>query len=391
MPDITMPTITTSNITTPEGTFYRDTWAEVDLSAIAHNVRAVQRHIGLQRQVMAVVKANAYGHGAVQVAAAALAAGAAQLGVATLDEALALRAAGVRGPILVLGYVPPRHAAAAAHHAVMLTVVSARHADQLASCMDASAETPLDVHLKIDTGMGRLGVRTAEELLQAAAGLSRNPNIHLRGAFTHLAQSDAETLDFTKQQLQTAAALFDLLRQHVPGEAPLLLHAANSGGILQVPASHFNMVRLGISLYGVYPSEHLRSRSLALVQALQLKSRIAHLKEVPPGTPIGYGSTYVTRRATLVATVPIGYADGLPRALSNRGYFLVHGRPCPIIGRVCMDQTMIDVTDCADAQEADEVVIYNDRTLPELAGLIDTIAYELLCAIAPRVPRVYHH
>lgn len=175
----------------------------------------------------------------------------------------------------------------------------------------------------------------------------------------------------------------------LPNREDLVFHTANSGGILQLPESYFDMVRLGISLYGVYPSEHLRNQSVSLIQALRLIARVVLIKEVPPGTPIGYGGSYVTTRTTRVATIPIGYGDGLPRSLSNRGYFSVRGEKCPIIGRVCMDQTMIDVTHLQHVYEGDEVVIYDQYSLVDLAHLAHTIPYELLCAIARRVPRQY--
>ncbi|WP_067928747.1 alanine racemase [Alicyclobacillus shizuokensis] len=375
--------------TSLQGTYYRDTWADVNLDAIIHNVRAVQKHVGPDVQIMAVVKANAYGHGACQVAEAALEAGARCLGVATLDEALQLRQSGIDVPILVLGHVSPRYAVVAARHQITLTVVSVSHAEQLAASMTTAQGPLLDVHLKIDTGMARLGVRHADELLQAVMLIGRHPYIRLTGAFTHLAQSDARDLSFSIEQLKKSRAFFELLKQAIPNEGPLLFHAANSGGILQLPDSYFNMVRLGISLYGVYPSKNLKNHSVTLIQSLRLMSRIGMLKEVPPGTAIGYGGTFVTTRTTRVATIPIGYGDGLPRSLSNRGYFRIHGERCPIIGRVCMDQTLVDVTSLSDVQEGDEVVIYDNLTLIELAELANTIPYELLCAIAPRVPRCY--
>ncbi len=375
---------------TSNQTLYRDTWAEINLDAIAHNVHTIQHHIGPYKKIMAVVKANAYGHGAVAVAQAALLAGATHLGVATLDEAIMLRTQFIDAPILVLGYAPPKHATVAASHHIILTVVSTRHAEQLASFMKNASGIQLNVHLKIDSGMSRLGIRNAKELMQAVTFLSNTPSIQLTGAFTHFAESDADHLNFTYEQLQLTNQLFELLKQHVTEIDGLLFHAANSGGILQVPESHYDMVRLGISLYGVYPSHHLRkNKPLSLIQALKLKSRIALVKEVPSETPISYGSTFVTNHPMRIATIPIGYGDGIPRILSNRGYFLLQGVRCAILGRICMDQTIIDVSDFDNVQEGDEVIIYNEQTLPELSDLSGTIPYELLCAIAPRVPRLY--
>ncbi|MCL6594095.1 MAG: alanine racemase, partial [Alicyclobacillus sp.] len=363
----------------PELPAYRETWAEVDVDAIAHNVRCARAQTGEGVMMMAVVKANAYGHGALPVARASLAAGASWLGVATLDEALQLRQAGLTAPILVLGYVDSRWAAVAVRHQVTLSVVSVEHAQALS----ATGE-PVCVHLKLDTGMGRLGVRTDQELA-AVEQILQTSRMRLTGAFTHFAQADAADKSHARRQLQQARAWFSVLQAH--SQQRLTFHSANSAAIFRLPESHLDMVRLGISLYGVAPADDVLNAGLR--QALRLYTRVAMVKHVPAGTEIGYGSTFVTTQATTVATLPIGYADGLPRVLSNRGYVQIRGQRCPIVGRVCMDQIMVDVSGVPEVQTGERVTVYDETSLPELSALAGTIPYELLCAVSPRVPRLY--
>lgn len=364
---------------------YRETWAEINLNCIAHNVSQVKKRIGVDVKLMAVVKADAYGHGVMPVSQIALEAGADVLGVATLDEALALRRGFVDCPIMVLGYVAPEFAALAALEHITLTVISVAHAKALVA---AVASSPLEVHLKFDTGMGRLGLCSIQDLDDVVYTLGESP-VTITGAFTHFAQADSLDKQHARTQLKAAHAFFQRLAKKVRNPDRLLLHAANSAAIIDLPESYFEMVRLGISLYGVYPSDEVIQASLPLKQALRLCTRIVHLKTVPKGTTIGYGSTFVTKTDTAVGTLPIGYADGLPRGLSNRGYVLVKGIRCPIIGRVCMDQCMIDVTSVTDLAVGQEVIVYDQDTLAELSALAGTIPYELLCAVSKRVPRRY--
>lgn len=385
---------------------YRDTWAEVDLGAIAHNVHEVKQHIGTKVKLMAVVKANAYGHGDVRVATVALANGADTLGVATLGEAMVLREAGLQAPILVLGYVAAENLAVAAQNRIDLTVVSVDHARALAAIdrqlqeanVDEGADTdrPMDgrefvsysVHLKLDTGMSRLGVRSVAELEQAVAALW-GTRAHITGAFTHFARADEVDKTHALQQVERVKAWFQRLQEIVPNSADLILHAANSAAIHDLPDSYFSMVRLGISLYGVYPSTEVNKSALSLRQALRLYTRVVHLKQVPPGTAVSYGGTFITTQETRLATLPIGYGDGLFRILSNRGFVTIDGQRCPIVGRICMDQTIVDVTTLPQVRLGDRVTIYDENSLDELAKLAETIPYELLCAISGRVRRVY--
>lgn len=364
---------------------YRDTWAEIHLSHIAHNVKATRALIGSQVRLMAVVKADAYGHGAVPVSRTAIQAGADWLGVATLDEALAIRRSGICAPILVLGYVSPMYANVAAEHDVTLTVVSVEHARSLKEIQCSKA---LSVHLKVDTGMGRLGVLSPDDVAEVARALNGSC-VRLTGAFTHFAQADSLDKSHACGQLDLVRRAFGRLVEVGLKREELTFHAANSAAIIDMPESYFDLVRLGISLYGVYPSDGVKKDRLNLRQALSLYTRVVQVKHVPPGTTIGYGSTYVTDRETVVATLPIGYADGLFRALSNRGFVKIGRERCPIIGRVCMDQVMIDASRVPSIQVGDVVTVYDDETLPILSQFAGTIPYELLCAISPRVRRLY--
>ncbi len=364
---------------------YRDTWVEVDLGRIADNVRTVKARIGSNVRLMAVVKADGYGHGALPVSLTALAAGANWLGVATLDEALELRQAGIVAPILVLGYVAAEYANVAAEYDIVLTVVSVSHATALARM---TIHRPLQVHLKIDTGMGRLGVRTANEIERCCAIL-RGSGARITGAFTHFAEADRQDRHRALDQFALAQAHFLILKQCMDDSDELVLHAANSAATLGIPEAHLDMVRFGISLYGVPPSDEVDIHHVPLRQALRLFTRIVQLKTVEAGTAIGYGSTYVTTAKTCVATLPIGYADGIPRTLSNKGYVMVRGHICPILGRVCMDQVMVDVSSVPDIEEGDMVTVYDEHSLVHLSRLAGTIPYELLCDISKRVPRKY--
>ncbi|MBP2078356.1 alanine racemase [Oceanobacillus polygoni] len=368
---------------------YRDTWTEVSLDAIEANVQSFRRHIGASG-FMAVVKADGYGHGAVQVATAAVDAGADYLGVALLDEALQLREAGIDTPILVLGYTAPHGIEEAVKHDITLTVFSdesVAEMEQAASVWNKQAK----VHLKIDSGMNRIGIRDQNEALQICESFVASKKVELEGIFTHFADADNPDSAYTYQQFKNFMALLDYLNEHqiqIP-----LKHCCNSAATIIYPEMHLDMVRVGISLYGLYPSEHMRDK-LHLKQAMSLKTKPAMIKEVKSGHPISYGCTYTPEVTSVIATLPVGYADGLSRQLSNMGHMTVKGVRVPIVGRVCMDQTMIDVTAAQQMSKADVVTIFGDPddgyiSLGEVANHMQTIHYETVCLIGKRVPRVY--
>jgi alanine racemase len=374
-------------------TYFRDTWVEVDLDAIRANVQVVRRHIPAGTGIMAVVKADGYGHGSVHVGREALEAGADSLGVAMLDEAIVLRQAGITAPILVLGYTPLDGVRSAAQWDVELT---AYHAEWVVEAQRLLAETetekPLGIHVKVDTGMGRLGVRTEEELLTLVDRLNQSPKLSWTGIFTHFACADeADTRHAELQHTRFQAFLSCLTEK---GYSLPKVHCCNTAAAIAFPNWGYDMIRLGIGLYGLYPSTYLKKRrDVTLTPALSLKTRIAHVKRMDEPMTISYGATYTAGPGEVIATLPIGYADGFPRMLSSRGIALHAGRRVPIVGRVCMDQTMIRI-EADTAQVGDEVVLYGRQgteeiSLDEVAQLLGTINYEVPCMLNYRVPRVY--
>lgn len=370
---------------------YRDTWAEVSLEAIKHNTNQFKKYIGPTVNLMAVVKADGYGHGAVQIARAALEAGADYLAVAILDEAIELREAGITEPILILGYTPSRSIRQAIIAGVDITVYSE---DVLEEIIFQSKELQktVPIHLKVDTGMTRIGVQTREETLCLANKASGSPYVVLKGIFTHFANADSEDPSYTLQQFERFHTVTSYLDEN--GISIPLKHCCNTAGTMNFPDMHLDMVRVGIGLYGLYPDVSLESHTITLQQAMTLKTKIAGLKKVPKSQPISYGCTYSPSSERVIATLPIGYADGLSRLLSNCGQFLLHGQKVLVAGRVCMDQTMIDVTSIPSCQQGDEVVIFGGNTeafqsVDEIALLMGTINYEVVCLIGKRVPRIY--
>jgi alanine racemase len=376
-------------VTRYAGDRLRPVWVEIDLSKIQANVRSVRQRVGDQVQIMAVVKAEAYGHGAISVARAARDAGATWFGVALPEEGIELREAGIREPILVLGVLQPEQASAMVAHDLTSAICQWPSLEALSR--EAVRQNRIaKFHLKIDTGMGRVGVMPTEavDFLRRANTL---PGVQAEGVFSHFATADAYDLAYAREQLsrfQKTLASLDQAGFHLP-----VRHLANSAGIINLPEAWFDMVRLGISLYGLYPSDEVPREKLPLWPAFSLKTRIAQIKRVPPGTGISYGQIYHTASESNIATIPIGYADGWSRMLSGKVSALVHGRRFPIVGRICMDQCMIDLGD-EPAEVGDEVVLIGKQgsaviTIDEVAASLGTINYELVCMISDRVPRVY--
>jgi alanine racemase len=368
----------------------RPTRAEIDLDAIAANVQAAARLAGPGTALMAVVKADAYGHGAVPVARVALGAGATWLGVAIPEEAVGLRAAGIRSRILVLGPIAPEQAPLVVAHDLDQCVADMTQADAL-SREAAERGSSVRAHLKVDTGMGRVGVRPSEAR-RTAARIAELPGVRLVGLMTHFAESDAADPTFTHEQLGRFEEVHRDLRG--AGHAIALRHAANSGALMRHPDARLDLVRPGIMLYGCHPCCQRRPDDAPLAPALRLRSGISHLKDLVAGGTVSYGRAFVAPRDMRVATLPIGYADGLPRLLSGRGHALIRGRRVPIVGRICMDMTMVDVTGVPDAALGDEAVLIgrqgdDEIAAADVADLADTISYEILCRIGARVPRVY--
>ncbi len=362
-------------------------WAEIDLDAIRHNARAVQGLVGAHVGVMAVVKANAYGHGAVAVARAALEAGARWLGVSSPEEALELRGAGVTAPLLNLAYTPEAAFAELIRQGVSLTVWEPGAVVSLAKAARAAGRAAR-VHVKVDTGMGRLGAEPAATIALAGA-IAGDPQFVLEGLYTHLADADNPDPAYTERQLDrfegACAAVTATLR------TPLLVHAANSAALLRHPRARYHLVRPGILLYGAHPVPGWTD--LDLRPAMTVKALITRVQEVPAGSRIGYGLAWTAPDRRIVATVAAGYADGMTRRLSNRGQVLLHGRRYPMVGRVSMDQLMVDVTGSRARVGEAVVLLGGDKdsalSVDEVAAVQGTISWEVWCGISARVPRHY--
>jgi len=364
----------------------RPTLAEVSLGALRENCRQAGALVGPGVGVLAVVKADGYGHGAVEAARAFLEGGAAGLGVSMVAEGLALREAGIEAPIVVLGGAFPGEEAAAVTHDLAAAVWSLEGGRALAAAARAAGRTAA-VHLKLDTGMTRLGCEPGQ-LCDLGEALASEPDLRLDGVFSHFATADAvETAAAHAHRDRFAGAVAALA---AAGIRPPHVHLANSAAVLSERAAHFTMVRPGLMLYGYAPAPHLAGRA-ALRPAMRLRTAIAQTRRVPAGTPVGYGGTWVARRDSIIATLPLGYADGYHRTASNRGAMLVRGRHAPIAGRVCMDHVMLDVTDVPGVADGEPVTAFGPRgiTADDVAGWSDTIAYEVLTSIGKRVPRVH--
>lgn len=369
---------------------YRDTWAEVSLDAIAHNVRLFKTGLSKGARLMAVVKADGYGHGAVAAARAAIQAGADRLGVAFADEAVELRNAGIEVPILMLGHSNRRAIEAAIRHRVALTVASREMWDDIASVAARLGEQVL-VHLKVDTGMARLGFQP-DEVLPVCLACSDSHTV-IEGIFTHFADADNPDPAFTRLQFDRFVSLLGMLAGH--GVHIPIKHCCNSAAAMRFPEMHMDMARIGIAMYGLSPLPGEPLPSYPLREAMQFGTVISSIKKIGANQPVGYGLMYRTQKESLVATLPVGYADGLSRQLSNGGCVLIRGVRVPIIGSVCMDQTMVDVTSMPEAQVGDEVVLFGASgdarlSVREVAARMRTIAYETVCLVGKRVPRIYN-
>ncbi|NOZ70824.1 MAG: alanine racemase [Chloroflexi bacterium] len=358
----------------------------IDLGAIAHNVAALKARVGTDVELMAVVKANAYGHGAIPVSRTALAAGATRLAVARIAEGVALRQAGIRAPILVMGYHLPAEAEAAVAYDLTMTVNDVAFARALSQQAEDAGKR-IKVHVKVDTGMGRFGL-LPEEVQPFLTTLERYPRLVLEGLWTHFATADERDKDYAWNQF----ALFKQVAEVVSSKYEIpLLHAANSAAILDLPDTYLNAVRPGIAIYGLYPSAEV-STDLSLRPALSLKSHVGRVRTLPAGASISYGRTFITSRPTAVALIPIGYGDGIHRLLSNRGQVLIHGQRAPIRGRVCMDNIIVDISDIEGVQTGDEVVLIGRQgdariSAEDVAAWAETINYEVTTSLLPR-PRL---
>ena len=367
--------------------FYRETWAEINLDAIEANIYSYKQYVPSHVSIMAVVKADGYGHGAVATAETAIRAGASYLAVAILDEALALREEGITAPILVLGWVPPIYAKKAAENKITLTVFQKDWVEEAAVLLNGLS---LTIHLKIDTGMGRLGIKGENEAKLIVECLKKHPSFIVEGLFTHFATADEPDNLFIEEQVFKFEEMATFLKGS--GIEPKWIHLGNSAGSVRIPDRIGNLIRIGISMYGLSPSQEMKPfQPFELQPSFSLHSQLVHVKQMKEGEPISYGSTYHTGEGEWIGTVPIGYADGWIRKLRD-GYVLVNGKRARIVGRICMDQLMIRLPEpvavgtyitLIGSQGSEEI------TIDDIAERLETINYEIPCMIGPRVPRIF--
>ncbi len=370
---------------------YSRVFAKIDLGAVRNNFLAMKEKLRDGTKIIAVVKADGYGHGAVPIARMAepwdfiwgFAA-------ATVEEAVELRLAGIKKPILILGCVFEEDYEKLTAYGIRPTVFQLSAARELSKTAVRTG-TSLPVHLAVDTGMSRIGFADTEESVKEIEEMAKLPGLVLEGIFTHFARADEKDKSDAVSQLNRYLRFIRLLQE--AGISIPLRHCSNSAGILEMPEANMDAVRAGISMYGIYPSDEMDRNRIRLEPAMELKSHIVYIKEVPAGVPVSYGGTFVTDRPTRIATIPVGYADGYPRSLSSRGCVLIRGKRAPILGRICMDQFMADVTDIP-AEELDEVTLMGRDgeeflSVDELGALSGRFPYEFVCDISKRVPRIY--
>ena len=376
-------------------TFLRRTWAEVDVDAVKNNYRKIRQAVGPETQIMCVIKADAYGHGAVFLAKLYEKMGADRFAVSNIEEAMQLRENGIRLPVLILGFTPAGMARELADNNISQAVFSEEYARELSKAA-GEQKVNVKIHIKLDTGMSRIGITPDDsgmEFIRRVLELHKDGSVILEGIFTHFSRADETSLDHTRTQIRRFSAFTKRIEEELGYRIPLQ-HASNSAGIIRLPEANFDLVRAGITLYGLWPSSDVPREPVPLRPVMSLHSHVVYVKTLPADSQISYGGTYVTQKDERIATIPVGYGDGYPRSLSNKGYVLIRGQKAPIRGRVCMDQMMVDVTHIPDVQEGDLVTLIgkdHDRaiTMEELGDMSGRFNYELACDISPRVPRVF--
>jgi alanine racemase len=375
-------------VTIPPG---RPTLCFVDLDALRWNFRQIRSKVGPQVKILSMVKANGYGHGATAIATALAAEGSDAFGVATLEEGVELRQTSIKEPILVLAGAYAEQVDRFFDHRLTPVVYDVESLKQLDAVVHSS-DRDLQIHLKVDTGMGRLGLLAAE-VDSWLPTIKKLKALKIEGVFSHFSHAESVEGHYTREQLRIFREVIERLRSG--GIEPSVVHLANSAATITLPAAYFDMVRPGLMLYGIYPSPAMANQ-ISLKPVLSWKTQVLQVKKVPAGTSISYGQTFITQRKSLIAILPIGYADGYPRLLSNRGEVLVNGKRAPVVGRVCMDLTMIDVTDIGEIRQGDEVVLLGRQgdaeiSADEMAAWASTISYEILTSIGARVTRIHHN
>lgn len=369
----------------------RPVWAEVDLDVLANNMREIKR-VSNSEEIIAIIKADGYGHGAVDIAPVLLENGANRFGVAVITEAIELRESGITVPIMILGFTPPTLHERILQYDIEQTIYTFSDAEALSKV--AVSENKIGkVHIAVDTGMGRIGFLPNEESLQEIFNISKLPNIEIVGLFTHFSCAD----DFDKTYSQLQIKKYNEFNEKLLnlGINIPIKHLSNSAAVIDLPAVHYNAVRPGIILYGYYPSQEIQKDKIKVNPVMSIKANIVHIKTLGKGEYISYGRTFITKRESIIATLPIGYADGFTRLLFEKAKVIVGGKLAPVVGRICMDQCMIDITDIEGVKVGDEVILigedeYNNViTADDIANQLGTISYEVVCAVSKRVPRVY--
>lgn len=369
---------------------FRPAWAEINLDNLENNIKEIRR-VSESKDIIAVIKADGYGHGALDIAPTLLENGATRIAVAVISEAVELREGGINCPIMILGFTPPTFADELIDYNIEQTVFTYDLAKALSDAAVKKNRTA-KIHIALDTGMGRIGFFPDEKSVEEVYKISKLPNIILEGLFSHFAAADEKDKEYTNQQVEKYNWFYNrLLEKHVKIN---IRHVANSAAIIDMPELHYDAVRPGIILYGYYPSEEVNKEKINLKPVMTLKTNIVNIKTMHPGMCISYGRKFRTERKSIIATIPIGYADGYTRLLFNKAKVIINGKFAPVVGRICMDQCMVDVTDIGNVNVGDEVILLGeDKGLKfnadDIADLIGTINYEITCMIGKRVPRVY--
>lgn len=364
--------------------------AQIDLSAVRKNIEAIRASVRPESKLMVVLKADGYGHGAVPIAKR-IDDIADAYGMAIIEEAIELREAGIKKPILILGYTASHLYDRLIQYDITQTIFQYETAYELNEAAKRAGKT-VKIHIKLDTGMSRIGFAATEDSMKEIEKISKLSNLSMEGVFTHFAKADEIDKDATKLQYQRFIEMLEGLEQR--GVHFAVRHASNTAAIIDIPEYNLDMVRCGIGTYGMYPSVDVQKNRVVLTPAMELKTHISYVKELAKGVGISYNGTYITERPMRVATIPVGYGDGYPRLLSSKGRVLIHGKSAPILGRICMDQFMVDVSEIPEAKQNDDVTLMGrdgHECIPveEIAGYAGTINYEIVCEVGKRIPRVY--
>ncbi|MCM1259198.1 MAG: alanine racemase [Roseburia sp.] len=372
---------------------YSRVYAKIDLDAIVHNMESMHQNISEQTDILAVVKTDGYGHGAVEIAREIEPLSYLRgFAVATPEEAFILRRQGIKKTVLILGYSFPEHYSQMVEEEIRPCIFSRETADLFSREAKRQGKV-MPIHIAVDTGMSRIGYQVCMESVLEIKEIATLNNIEIEGIFTHFAKADEKDKSAAAEQLNLFKKMLDMLEKegiHIP-----VRHCSNSAGIAEIPEANFDMVRAGITLYGLWPSEEVSRNSLDLKPAMEIKSKIVYIKPLKKGRTVSYGGTYQMKRDGVVATIPVGYGDGYPRSLSNKGYVLIHGKKAPILGRICMDQFMVDVTDIKEARLYDTVTLLGKDqgeiiTMEELGELSGRFNYEFACNVGKRIPRIFY-